>query len=38
MTIQNNTVSCPKCNTEIDIARALYSMVEQELEHNNNKG
>jgi hypothetical protein len=33
----NNTISCPKCNTEIDIDRALYSKVELELEQRFNQ-
>ena len=37
MTTQNNTISCPKCNTEIDIDRALYSKVELELEQRFNQ-
>jgi hypothetical protein len=37
MTIQNNTISCPKCTTEIDIDRALYSKVELELEQRFNQ-
>tara|TARA_B110000971_G_C20027646_1_gene509776 strand:+ start:166 stop:285 length:120 start_codon:yes stop_codon:yes gene_type:complete len=32
MTAQNNTISCPKCATEINIDRALYSKEELELE------
>jgi hypothetical protein len=37
MAIQKNTISCPKCNTEIDIDRALYSKVELELEQRFNQ-
>lgn len=37
MTTQNNTISCPKCATEIDIDRALYSKVELELEQRFNQ-